>query len=690
MQEQLSVIHEFLKEIMHVSGADALAETQARYEELLGDLDGDALKLWEDAILLGKELVYLKTGIDDEFGRGLMATLSEAEAAELEEAVRIIDGNLFSYHFQPIVDVSTGDIFSYEALMRPVSDVLKSPLDVIRYADLRNRLNDIERATFFNVLGIIDEGKTNFFGHKVFINSIPKTVLSAEDYHAVEELMTRHNGVAVVEITEQAELKEDDFKAFKERMERIGVQTAIDDYGTGYSNVQNLLRYMPDYVKIDRSLLSGMQDDPKKRHFVREIIEFCHSNGIQALAEGVETGEELRAVILLGADLIQGYYTARPQAEPLEAIPYDIRQEMKKYWHERQEGMASRIYVADCGEHIDMERLVRSGTISVVIGKDGDYSISGGPGFDAEIDIDIADNAKVELTVENLRLINRKKLACINLGKGSEVSLILKGDNKLGMGGICVPKGSKLTVKGAGALSLMLDADEYYGIGNDINSEHGEIVFEQSGLIKIESNGKVGICIGSGLGGGIDIRSGQYSIEINSERAVGIGSFNRESNILVRSCDVSIDMSGKKGVAMGSLVAPAKMEIYECSVKLYISGKEAVGLGTLTGDLAEVNIHDASVVMNIHNDRCSGIAALDGTTSLQINKASLRVYAKGETILPFGGFSADTDLSFVDADITAKVMSNVKLRDYLPPERAEVVFGRVRIVLNGFEYELVD
>ena len=690
MQEQLSVIHEFLKEIMHVSGADALAETQEKYEKLLGETEGYARKLWEDAILLGKELVYLKTGTDDEFGRGLMATLSEAEAEELEEAIRIIEGNLFSYHFQPIVDVSTGDIFSYEALMRPVSDVLKNPLDVIRYADLRNRLNDIERATFLNVLGIIDEGKTNFFGHKVFINSIPKTVLSAEDYRAVEELMTRHNGVAVVEITEQAELKEDDFKAFKERMERIGVQTAIDDYGTGYSNVQNLLRYMPDYVKIDRSLLSGMQDDPKKRHFVREIIEFCHSNGIQALAEGVETGEELRAVILLGADLIQGYYTARPQAEPLEAIPYDIRQEMKKYWHERQEGMASRIYVADCGEHIDMERLVRSGTISVVIGRDGDYSISGGPGFDAEVDIDIADNAKVELTVENIRLINRKKLACINLGKGSDVKLILKGDNKLGMGGICVPKGSKLTVKGAGALSLMLDADEYYGIGNDINSEHGEIVFEQSGLIRIESNGKVGICIGSGLGGGIDIRSGQYSIEINSERAVGIGSFNRESNILVRSCDVSIDMSGKKGVAMGSLVAPTKMEIYECSVKLYISGKEAVGLGTLTGDLAEVNIHDASVVMNIHNDRCSGIAALDGTTSLQINKASLRVYAKGENILPFGGFSADTDLSFIDADITAKIMSNVKLRDYLPPERAEVVFGRVRIVLNGFEYELTD
>ena len=62
--------------------------------------------------------------------------------------------------------------------------------------------------------------------------------------------LTRHNEVAVIEITEKSELDENDYREFKKRLEKIGVQTAIDDYGTGYSNVQNLLRYMPDYVKI--------------------------------------------------------------------------------------------------------------------------------------------------------------------------------------------------------------------------------------------------------------------------------------------------------------------------------------------------------------------------------------------------------------------------------------------------------
>ena len=262
IQDKYLAVHEFLKEIMSVSSLDKLEEITARYREELGEL-GEAEKvLWDDSVILGRELVYLKTGTDDELGRGLLATLSEKEAAELQESDRIIDDNLFGYHFQPIVSVATGEIFSYEALMRPRSEILTHPLDVIKYAQLRNRLDDIERATFLNVLKIVDHGSKFFHGKRVFINSIPKTKLNAEDQARVNELLTRHNRTVVVELTEKAELDDTEFAEFKERYRIMNVQTAIDDYGTGYSNVQNLLRYMPDYVKIDRSLLRGMQDDP--------------------------------------------------------------------------------------------------------------------------------------------------------------------------------------------------------------------------------------------------------------------------------------------------------------------------------------------------------------------------------------------------------------------------------------------
>jgi hypothetical protein len=95
-------------------------------------------------------------------------------------------------------------------------------------------------------------------------------------------------------------------------------------------------------------------------------------------------------------------------------------------------------------------------------------------------------------------------------------------------------------------------------------------------------------------------------------------------------------------------------------------------------------------VLKTHDDRCSGIAALEGTTLFKLERASLRVYAKGDNVLPFGGFSGDTDLTLINSDTTVKINTAIKLRDYLPPDRIDIVHGRARVVLNGFEYELKD
>ena len=63
-----------------------------------------------------------------------------------------------------------------------------------------------------------------------------------------------------------------------------------------------------------------IEDSPQKQHFVKDIIDFAHDNDILALAEGVETEDELMTVIMLGADLIQGYFTAKPEKEMLQSV----------------------------------------------------------------------------------------------------------------------------------------------------------------------------------------------------------------------------------------------------------------------------------------------------------------------------------------------------------------------------------
>ena len=259
-------------------------------------------------------------------------SLTEEEQKEAQVVKLILDKNKISYHFQPIVDARTGKIYSYEALMRAdVSPYLPPPV-ILRYAEFFDRLYDVEKLTFYNVINVMESHKNILSdGKKVFINSIPGYMLTDEDIKQLEDYVTTMPGSIVVELTEQSEISDDELEHMKLTYEKIGIETAVDDYGTGYSNVSNLLRYTPDYVKIDRALLSGIQDSPQKQHFVKDIIEFSHENGILALAEGVETSEELKTVIMLGVDLVQGYYLAMPGKDMVQSISSLVVDEIKKY-----------------------------------------------------------------------------------------------------------------------------------------------------------------------------------------------------------------------------------------------------------------------------------------------------------------------------------------------------------------------
>ena len=259
-------------------------------------------------------------------------SLTDEEMHEAQVVLLVLDNNKMTYHFQPIVDARTGKIYSYEALMRPdVTPYLPPPV-ILRYAEFYNRLYDVERLTFANVIQIMETHKAILAdGKKVFINSIPGYILSDSDIKILEDHVAKMPGSIVVELTERSEVSDDKLDHMKKTYERIGVETAVDDYGTGYSNISNLLRYTPDYVKIDRELLTGIQDSPQKQHFVKDIIEFSHDNGIKALAEGVETSDELRTVMSLGVDLVQGYYLAMPAKEMVQSISSLVVDEIKRF-----------------------------------------------------------------------------------------------------------------------------------------------------------------------------------------------------------------------------------------------------------------------------------------------------------------------------------------------------------------------
>lgn len=241
----------------------------------------------------------------------------------------LVKKNLFRYCFQPIVDVHTGDIFAYEALMRTDSSINMSPLDVISTATAYNMLYDIEHATMFNVIGHYAESREKFEGKKIFINSIPGYTLNDSDNLIITEKYGDLMDNFVFEITEQNSVSDDELSKIKALGGAGGNnQIAIDDYGAGHSNIVNLMRYSPQIIKIDRFLISGVDNDVNKQMFIKSTIEFARINNIKVLAEGVETSEELKTVVSFGVDYVQGYYLGKPVFEPITAIPDDIRREI--------------------------------------------------------------------------------------------------------------------------------------------------------------------------------------------------------------------------------------------------------------------------------------------------------------------------------------------------------------------------
>lgn len=261
--------------------------------------------------------------------RVIYGTLPAVKSGLPGERYRLFDTlikkNLFTYHFQPIVDARTGDICAYEALMRTAPEIGMNPGEVISVAKEYNRLYDIERATLFNVMEYIDTHHDEFGERRIFINIIPGNFLRKKDNRMLHNMYEHIFPQCTLEITELNEVTDENLDVLANSPL---FEVAIDDYGTGFSNIVSLLRFRPQVLKIDRYLITDIHTDVNKQMFVKSTIEFAQMNNIKVLAEGVETIDELNAVIEYGVDLIQGFYTARPEPKPLDGIPEKIRAEI--------------------------------------------------------------------------------------------------------------------------------------------------------------------------------------------------------------------------------------------------------------------------------------------------------------------------------------------------------------------------
>lgn len=248
----------------------------------------------------------------------------EAYAAQTQQDFeRLLQEELVSYHFQPIYSARTGRVAAYEALMRIDLPTLHSPAQVMQLAHETGRLYEIERITVFHSSKIFQRLQAQGLLQSdalLFINSIANVSLTVEDVEEYAQCYPELLKRMVVEITEQEDLD----RACLERKRNVpgfSGSFALDDYGSGYSNELNLLELSPRYIKIDISIVRGIDTDRDKQQIVSNIVAYAHARSMHLIAEGIETEAQLRTVIGLGVDMLQGYYLSRPAAVPAPIAP---------------------------------------------------------------------------------------------------------------------------------------------------------------------------------------------------------------------------------------------------------------------------------------------------------------------------------------------------------------------------------
>ncbi len=238
-----------------------------------------------------------------------------ALASELVHAVQ--NGELI-LHYQPKLDIASGQVIGFEALARwqnPRLGLLY-PGDFIHLVEMTDVIHPFTNAVMD--LALADKRRLHDLGYTqpVAINLSVRNLMDAHYANSLADAIARH-GVpeqeVELELTETALMHDPDSAVtLLQEIAAKGVNIAIDDFGTGYSSLAYLRRLPLSALKIDQSFVMGMNDNAQDTIIVRSTVALAHSLGLRVIAEGVENAETLALLAEMGCEQAQGYHLSRP------------------------------------------------------------------------------------------------------------------------------------------------------------------------------------------------------------------------------------------------------------------------------------------------------------------------------------------------------------------------------------------
>lgn len=243
---------------------------------------------------------------------------------------RAIERDEFRLYYQPLVSLSSGKIAGFEALLRWVHPdrgfVL--PMDFIPVAEDNDLIIPMGQWVLQESCRQIQLWQQQFPSETPLIVSVNLSAKQFSQPNLVEQIeqVLQETGLdgrcLKLEITESIAMNDVEATiALLQRLKALQLQLSIDDFGTGYSSLSYLHRFPTDTIKVDRSFVSRMGDEGEDAQIVQTIIMLGHNLGMDIVAEGVETEEQLHQLRLLKCEYAQGYLFAQPvSVESIETL----------------------------------------------------------------------------------------------------------------------------------------------------------------------------------------------------------------------------------------------------------------------------------------------------------------------------------------------------------------------------------
>jgi EAL domain-containing protein (putative c-di-GMP-specific phosphodiesterase class I) len=243
-------------------------------------------------------------------GRRRQVNILESEDVRNVNIESIIREKKFHHVFQPIYYLANWSLCGYEALFR--SELFRNPEVVFEMARKQKNLFELDTASIYHSAFTYFAAKRDGF---LFFNIFPSTLLHPAFFSFMERFFADIHipGKNVVLEINEAEEITDVQKLWEviSFLRRNGFRIAFDDVGKGASSFHDIIRFQPDYIKLDQYFSKGLARSPKKQKIIKMILEYC-SKDVQVILEGLEKPEDLAIAKVLGVPMGQGYLLGAP------------------------------------------------------------------------------------------------------------------------------------------------------------------------------------------------------------------------------------------------------------------------------------------------------------------------------------------------------------------------------------------